>query len=43
VLSASGVAALGPADRVALLDGQLFLSFLTADQAPVQARVIIPR
>jgi len=29
--------------RVALLDGQLYLSLVTADQAPVQARVVIPR
>jgi hypothetical protein len=43
VTSESGTAALGPADRVALLDGQLFVSLVTADQAPVQARVVIPR
>ena len=34
---------LGAADRVALLDGQLYLSMVTADQAPVQARVVVPR
>ena len=43
VTSESGTAALGPADRVALLDGQLFLSLVTADRTPVQARVVIPR
>jgi len=26
-----------------LVDGQLFVSLVTADQAPVQARVVIPR
>ena len=43
VAAGAGTAALGPADRVALLDGRLFLSLVTADQAPVQARVIVPR
>jgi hypothetical protein len=43
VTSESGTAALGPADRVALFDGQLFVSLVTADQAPVQGRVVIPR
>ena len=41
--SASGMVWLGPADRIALLDGRLFLSLVTADQAPVQARLVIPR
>ena len=43
IASESGTASLGAAERVALLDGQLYLSLVTADQAPVQARVVIPR
>jgi len=41
--SGSGTASLGAAERVALLDGQLFLTLVTADQAPLQARVVIPK
>jgi len=43
VAAESGTASLDAADRVALLDGRLFLSLVTADQAPVQARVLIPK
>jgi len=43
VASESGVVSLGAADRVALLDGRLYLSLVTGDQAPVQARLVIPK
>ena len=43
VASGSGVASLGAVERVALLDGQLFLALVTSDQPPVQARVVIPK
>jgi len=43
VASESGVASLGAVERVALLDGQLFLALVTSDQPPVQARVVIPK
>jgi len=43
VASESGVASLGAGERVALLDGHLFLALVTSDQPPVQARVVIPK
>jgi hypothetical protein len=43
VASESGVASLGAVERVALLDGQLFLALVTSDQPPVHARVVIPK
>jgi len=41
--SGSGMASLGRAERDALFAGQLYLSLVTADQAPVQARVVAPK
>ena len=41
--SASGTTSLGPLERDALFAGQLYLSLVTADQAPVQARVTVAK
>jgi hypothetical protein len=41
--SESGTASLGAAERDALERGQLYLSLVTADQAPVQARVVVSK
>ena len=40
VAGASGSAALGPVDREALLGGRLFLSLVSTDQPPREARVV---